>query len=114
MFITSRESAIFPEPVPCLSARTLSAPGFPAHGLTLKHLPRPPCLSGGSRCPEHISALKNLGSKRISLFYWVLCLFSGSGRKADTGINLYVVLCVLLCTIRSSTCAGCVGSPAMR
>src|SRR5580704_3940097 len=33
--------------------------------------------SEGFRCPEHISAPKSPGSKRICRFYWVFCQFSG-------------------------------------
>ena len=81
---------------PCLSTRTFAAP--PLFGL---RLPGPPCLSGGSRCPEHISALKNLKSELISAFYWVLSLFSGIAPKATRTVNLYVVEGYTLDTIRS-------------
>src|SRR5271155_4888658 len=60
------------------------------------------CLSGGSRCPEHISALKSPAWKRISVFCWVLCPFLGIRRKTDSGVYLYVVVFVLLCPIRGS------------
>src|SRR6267154_4758838 len=92
MFITSRESAMFPfaqsaEP----SLRGLSCP----------RLPGPPCLSGGSRCPEHISALKNLRSEQMSEFYWVLCRFSRIRWKAAWRENLYVVVYMDEYAIRS-------------
>jgi hypothetical protein len=48
--------------------------------------------SEGFRCPEHISALKNPGSKRISAFYWVFCPFLGIWEICDRRVLLYVVV----------------------
>jgi hypothetical protein len=51
--------------------------------------------SEGFRCSEHISALKNPGSKRISAFYGVFCRFSGIRPGGLMGRNLYTVVFVL-------------------
>src|ERR1700719_3657062 len=101
MFITSRESAIFPDPVSCLSTQNQSRAGFQPAGF-----PHPPCVSGGSRCPEHISARKNLRSKRISLFYWVLWVFCRNSQRASLEGNLYIVDCTSESTISCSKRTG--------
>jgi len=41
--------------------------------------------SEGFRCPEHISASKNPGSERISVFFGVFSLFSGIPQMQETG-----------------------------
>ena len=48
--------------------------------------------SEGFRCPEHISAPKNPGSKRISAFCRVFYLFSGIEEMARQSGNLYIVV----------------------
>src|SRR5258706_839493 len=78
------------------SLRTISAPVSGPRPILALH-----ASPGGSRCPEHISALKNLASKRISPFYWVLCLFYGTAEDADLGGDLYVAVLISLRTISS-------------
>src|SRR5580692_12052518 len=90
---------------PCPSSLPLHqnrpAPVSPARGAYLE-IPALQCLSGGSRCPEHISALKSPASERISVFYWVLCPFPGIRRKAFLRVYLYIVVFVYVYPIRSS------------
>src|SRR5271163_3157772 len=113
MFITSRESAMFPCPSSLPLHQNHPAPVSPARGAYLE-TPALQCLSGGSRCPEHISALKSPASERISLFYWVLCPFSGIREKGDLGVYLYVVVVVVLYPIRSILRKGHIRSLANR
>src|SRR5579864_760331 len=89
----------------CASSRPLSRPYGIASGdvLTLS------IGSEGYRCPEHISALKNPSSKRISAFYGVFYLFSGMGRVRGGSKYLHIVVFVGLSTI-----TGILGSPRMR
>src|SRR3984885_6425337 len=105
MFITSRESAMFPCPSSLPLHQNHPAPVSPARGAYLE-IPALQCLSGGSRCPEHISALKSPASERISQFYWVLCPFSGISGKAYLGECLYIVVEFVLYPIRSSFTKG--------
>src|ERR1700683_4883827 len=49
----------------------------PPRGLVSGDVPPSVHTSEGFRCPEHISAPKSPGSKRICRFYWVFCVFSG-------------------------------------
>src|SRR5580765_2390396 len=48
--------------------------------------------SEGYRCPEHISALKNPSSKRISAFYGFFCRFPGMRKAGSKGGYLYIVV----------------------
>src|ERR1700722_891725 len=59
------------------------------------------CLSEGFRCPEHISALKNPASKRISEFLWVFGRFYGIGGNDDEEVCRYIVVSSWNDTIRS-------------
>jgi hypothetical protein len=74
----------------CSSSRPLSRPYGIASGdvLTLS------IGSEGYRCPEHISALKNPSSKRISAFYGLFYLFSGKGKAGGKSKYLYIVVLV--------------------
>src|SRR5208282_6729817 len=101
--LASRPCFLAPVPLPLHQNRP--APVSPAHGAYLE-IAALQCLSGGSRCPEHISALKSPASERISVFYWVLCPFLGICGKGDLGVYLHVVVYVFLYTIRGSFTEG--------
>src|SRR5580700_5175311 len=95
----------FLAPVPCLSTRTIPLRCLRPAGLYLE-TPALHCLSGGSRCPEHISALKSPASERISVFYWVLCPFLGIRRNGSLRGYLYIVVFMFIYTIRSIFAEG--------
>src|SRR5208282_2610148 len=80
-----------PLPAPAFSAARV---GFGRRS-TLLH------SSEGFRCPEHISAPKSPGSKRICRFYWVFCVFSGIAENEGSLDSLQVVVKTGDNTIRS-------------
>ena len=57
-------------------------------------------VSEGFRCSEHISGLKNPDSKRMSVFCWVFCRFSGIEEVQGKDVGLYVVVLEALFSIR--------------
>ena len=59
--------------IPLDDSRPISRP----HGIALGDCHALSIGFVGFRCPEHISAPINPGSKRISAFSWVFCLFLG-------------------------------------
>src|ERR1700677_2053047 len=95
MFITSRESAIFP----CvLSSKT---PAFCGPQANPGRRPHPLRCPKGFRCPEHISARKNPALKRVCCFCRVLYWFSRKRRFAGLPMYLYIVVfkCISLLAV---------------
>src|SRR2546423_15643523 len=78
----------------------LSRCAVPACGLALGDCLALTYVSGGFRCPEHISGLKNPAAKRISAFSGVLCLFPGITARMFRRFWLDIVVRSLQGTIR--------------
>src|SRR3954469_8616582 len=79
---------------------------FCRRGLPWGRLPALSIGIEGFRCPEHISALKNQGTRRISAFCRVFYLFCGMWTKTEQEYLLYLVDVYQHSTIRWISCAG--------
>src|ERR1039458_10138694 len=84
MFMTSRESAIVPFPFHRIQAPLGGEPTLGENSLAQK-LP-----SSEFWCAEHISTGKDMRSGSISVFFLVLCLFSGNYFRNTWIVTLYV------------------------
>ena len=82
-------------------------------GLPYPRLHAHNCLSGDFRCSEHISTLKNPGSKRMSAFSRVFGLFSGKEEEDAEPTILHIGLldkCTLYVVVPMRSIAGHVKS----
>src|ERR1700733_4631215 len=89
MFITSRESAIVPNPFHRFQA--LYRSHFRVPGKLGRKFSRSESRSSEFRCAEHISTPKVPRSRRIFGFYRVLYLFSGKWLGRSCRSSLYIV-----------------------
>src|ERR1700693_1036778 len=97
MFITSRESAIVPNPFHRFQALVTAVLSSCRANLGEK-FPRSKLRSSEFRCAEHISTPKVPRSRRIFGFYQVLYLFSGKWPGESCRAALYVVSLMTVAT----------------